>query len=145
MLITVCNFCLLKKTPKFYIRQLLTLLPIHNNLFSCIFFILNDLSDCNFRPFLRQFFTKIYNIYRTGNTQCYLLLIIVQLNYFYAANNLMSISQNKLNISNQNFVSTEAHDLDLQILINEIIVGRTKISNLTTVPPLSQRTVGVPS
>ncbi|KAB5555548.1 hypothetical protein PHYPO_G00035450 [Pangasianodon hypophthalmus] len=59
---------------------------------------------------------------------------------YFTPQNVQMLITNKLNISNQNYVSTEAHDLDLQVLINEIVVGRTKISNVTTVPPRSQKT-----
>ncbi|KAF4085114.1 hypothetical protein AMELA_G00113530 [Ameiurus melas] len=62
---------------------------------------------------------------------------------YFTPQNVQMIITNKLNISNHNFVSTEAHDLDLQALINEIVVGRTKISNVTTVPPRSQKTFTV--
>ncbi|XP_017339547.1 transmembrane protein 106A [Ictalurus punctatus] len=62
---------------------------------------------------------------------------------YFTPQTVQMIITNKLNISNQNFVSTEAHDLDLQALINEIVVGRTKMSNVTTVPPRSQKTFTV--
>ncbi|KAM9462093.1 transmembrane protein 106A [Clarias gariepinus] len=62
---------------------------------------------------------------------------------YFTSKSVQMIITNKLNISNQNFVSTETHDLDLQVLIIDVVVGRTKISNVTTVPPRSQRTFTV--
>ncbi|KAI5623247.1 transmembrane protein 106A, partial [Silurus asotus] len=62
--------------------------------------------------------------------------------YFTPKTVQMTIT-NKLNISNQNFVSTHAHDLDLQILFNEIVVGTTKVENVTTVLPRSQKSINV--
>ncbi|XP_030629792.1 transmembrane protein 106A [Chanos chanos] len=51
--------------------------------------------------------------------------------------------KNNVNISNQNFVAVTIHDLELQVLIYETVVGKTKLANVTTIPPLTQRTVSV--
>lgn len=53
---------------------------------------------------------------------------------------------NVLNITNENFVSVQAHNMDLQALIWDTVVGRIKISNVTTVRPRSEKllTVDIP-
>ncbi|XP_012670053.2 transmembrane protein 106A [Clupea harengus] len=50
---------------------------------------------------------------------------------------------NVLNITNENFVSVQAHDMDLQALIWDTVVGKIKISNVTTVPPRSEKLITV--
>ncbi|KAI4873505.1 hypothetical protein NFI96_032593, partial [Prochilodus magdalenae] len=50
---------------------------------------------------------------------------------------------NQLNLSNQNFVTIQVQDLDLQALIYETVVGKTKTSNVTTINPRSQKTLTV--
>ncbi|XP_076154494.1 transmembrane protein 106A [Alosa pseudoharengus] len=50
---------------------------------------------------------------------------------------------NVLNITNENFVSVQAHDMDLQALIWDTVVGKIKISNVTTVRPRSQKSITV--
>nr|XP_023670092.1 transmembrane protein 106A [Paramormyrops kingsleyae] len=56
--------------------------------------------------------------------------------YFSPATVNMTV-KNIINISNENFVTVEAHNLDLQVLIVDTIVGKFKISNVTTVKPRS--------
>ncbi|XP_062859156.1 transmembrane protein 106A isoform X2 [Trichomycterus rosablanca] len=62
---------------------------------------------------------------------------------YFTPNKIEMIITNRLNLSNQNFVMIEVRDLDLQVLINETVVGRTKIPNVTSVPPRSQKTFTV--
>ncbi|XP_060795856.1 transmembrane protein 106A isoform X2 [Neoarius graeffei] len=64
---------------------------------------------------------------------------------YFTPQTVQILITNKLNISNNNFVSTKVHDLDLQVLINEIVVGKTKIANVTTVPPRLHKTFSVVS
>lgn len=52
---------------------------------------------------------------------------------------------NKLNITNHNFVSIVAKDLNVQALIFEMVVGKTKFTNVTILPPRSQKTITVVS
>ncbi|KAG7492342.1 hypothetical protein MATL_G00013780 [Megalops atlanticus] len=46
---------------------------------------------------------------------------------------------NVVNITNENFVTVQACNLDLQVLIYDTIVGRAKVSNVTTIKPRSQK------
>ncbi|KAK2866384.1 hypothetical protein Q7C36_002440 [Tachysurus vachellii] len=62
---------------------------------------------------------------------------------YFAPKYVQMIITNKLNVSNQNFVTIEAHDLDLQVLINNNVVGKTKMANLTKIPPRSQKSITV--
>ncbi|XP_036428711.1 transmembrane protein 106A [Colossoma macropomum] len=62
---------------------------------------------------------------------------------FFAPKNVDMIITNKLNLSNHNFVTIQVQDLDLQVLIYETVVGKTKTSNVTTVIPRSQKTLTV--
>ncbi|XP_067101011.1 transmembrane protein 106A isoform X2 [Osmerus mordax] len=53
---------------------------------------------------------------------------------------------NVLNISNNNFLEVKILDFDVQVLINRMIQGRIKISNMTSLKPSSQRvyTITIP-
>ncbi|KAG9350219.1 hypothetical protein JZ751_026572 [Albula glossodonta] len=46
---------------------------------------------------------------------------------------------NILNITNENFVTVQACNMDLQVLIADTIVGKIKISNVTTIKPRFQK------
>lgn len=50
---------------------------------------------------------------------------------------------NVLNITNENFVGVQAHNMDLQALVWDTVVGKIKISNVTTVRPRSQKLITV--
>ncbi|XP_066520375.1 transmembrane protein 106A [Hoplias malabaricus] len=62
---------------------------------------------------------------------------------YYSPVTVDMVITNTLNLSNQNFVTIQVHDLDLQVLIYENVVGKTKMSNVTTVLPRSQKTLTV--
>ncbi|KAL7857008.1 hypothetical protein SRHO_G00159070 [Serrasalmus rhombeus] len=62
---------------------------------------------------------------------------------YFAPEKVDMIITNKLNLSNHNFVTIQVQDLDLQVLIYETVVGKTKTSNVTTVIPRSQKTLTV--
>lgn len=62
---------------------------------------------------------------------------------YFTPSNVQIITTNSLNLSNYNFVTIEARNIDLQILINETVVGRTKLLNVTSIPPRSQKTFTV--
>lgn len=53
---------------------------------------------------------------------------------------------NVLNISNGNFLDVEILDFSVQVLINQMIMGKTKILNMTSLKPNSQKayTITIP-
>uniref|UniRef100_A0A3B1IJF5 Transmembrane protein 106A n=1 Tax=Astyanax mexicanus TaxID=7994 RepID=A0A3B1IJF5_ASTMX len=59
---------------------------------------------------------------------------------YFTTDDVEMIITNKLNISNQNFVTIQVHDLDLQALIYETVVGNNKTTNVTSVLPRSEKT-----
>ncbi|KAM6963544.1 transmembrane protein 106A isoform 2-T2 [Tautogolabrus adspersus] len=46
---------------------------------------------------------------------------------------------NLINITNQNFVPVQIVEFDIQCLVSDAIVGKTKISNMTSIPSRSQK------
>ncbi|KAG9267813.1 transmembrane protein 106A [Astyanax mexicanus] len=62
---------------------------------------------------------------------------------YFTTDDVEMIITNKLNISNQNFVTIQVHDLDLQALIYETVVGNNKTTNVTSVLPRSEKTLTV--
>uniref|UniRef100_A0A3Q3EV48 Transmembrane protein 106A n=1 Tax=Labrus bergylta TaxID=56723 RepID=A0A3Q3EV48_9LABR len=46
---------------------------------------------------------------------------------------------NLINITNENFVPVQLVEFDIQCLISEVVVGKTKISNMTSIPSRSQK------
>ncbi|XP_040923114.1 transmembrane protein 106A [Toxotes jaculatrix] len=46
---------------------------------------------------------------------------------------------NLINITNENFVPVQIVEFDIQGLVTDIVVGKTKISNMTAVQPRSQK------
>lgn len=62
---------------------------------------------------------------------------------YFTPDDVEMIITNKLNISNQNFVTIQVHDLDLQALIYETVVGTNKTTNVTSVLPRSEKTLTV--
>lgn len=46
---------------------------------------------------------------------------------------------NLINITNENFVPVQIVDFNVQGLVSEIVVGKTKISNMTALQPRSQK------
>ncbi|XP_046887921.1 transmembrane protein 106A isoform X1 [Hypomesus transpacificus] len=65
---------------------------------------------------------------------------------FFTPNTVEMQVTNVLNISNDNFLEVKILDFDVQVLINKMIQGRIKISNMTSLKPSSQRayTITVP-
>ncbi|KAE8283940.1 Transmembrane protein 106B [Larimichthys crocea] len=49
------------------------------------------------------------------------------------------IPENLMNITNNNFASVTVVDLTIQSLVSDIVVGKTRISNLTTLHARSQK------
>ncbi|XP_076856579.1 transmembrane protein 106A [Brachyhypopomus gauderio] len=58
---------------------------------------------------------------------------------YFTASDVQMMVTNKLNLSNQNFVTVQVHDLDLQVLIYDSVVGKTKMPNVTTLLPRSKK------
>lgn len=46
---------------------------------------------------------------------------------------------NLINVTNENFVPVQIVDFNIQGLVSEIVVGKTKISNMTTLQSRSQK------
>lgn len=64
---------------------------------------------------------------------------------YFTPDKVKMVVTNKLNITNHNFVSILAKDLNVQALILETVVGKTKFLNVTILPPRSQKTITVVS
>lgn len=57
-------------------------------------------------------------------------------------NRLVSLpSQNILNITNDNFFTVQAYNLTVQALFDKTVVGKADMKNVTTVKPLTDKTV----
>lgn len=48
-----------------------------------------------------------------------------------------------MNVTNQNFVPIQIVEFDIQGLIDDVIVGKNKIVNLTSIPSRSQKSVSL--
>ncbi|KAI7797020.1 transmembrane protein 106A [Triplophysa rosa] len=64
---------------------------------------------------------------------------------YFTSDTVKIVVTNKLNITNHNFVSIQAEDLNVQALILEKVVGKTKFINVTRLPPRSHKTITVVS
>ncbi|XP_051523075.1 transmembrane protein 106B-like isoform X1 [Myxocyprinus asiaticus] len=64
---------------------------------------------------------------------------------YFTPNTVKMVVTNELNITNQNFVSIQTEDIDVQALILETVVGKTKITNVTILPPRSEKKITVVS
>lgn len=49
--------------------------------------------------------------------------------------------KNLINITNDNFVPIRIVDFSVQGVISKVVIGKTKISNMSTVQPRSQNSV----
>lgn len=51
---------------------------------------------------------------------------------------------NLVNVTNENFVPVQIVEFDIQGLVNDVVVGKTKISNMTSIPSRSQKSHTIP-
>lgn len=52
-----------------------------------------------------------------------------------------SISQNLINITNENYVPVQIVDFSIQGVVSKAVLGKTKISDMGAIPSRSQRSV----